>query len=189
MEPRELQLVQTAAGTPSPPEGSGIDLAVDDTGLRITLPRRITSADAAGTVLAALTAGWIGAGVTVAVAGDDPLPAAGLLLFVLVGLGFAAVAAYMGRALATPRVIEDRGDALHLSRPVRGRPTDPITVRKDRIRSVDRRHEGGASGPVRIHTDTAVYRIGGRLERHELEWLEETVRGLVNGSGARPRQA
>ncbi|MFO7893034.1 MAG: hypothetical protein R6U63_04805 [Longimicrobiales bacterium] len=160
-----------------PPVGRGVILVEGRARARICLPRRLTSGDVAGTALAGAVAVWIGAGAVVA-AGDGGIPAAGLLLLALIGLAFAVGAAVMLRAIATGRVIEERGDALYLSRTFRGRQLDERTIPKSAIQAVDRAGSDGA-GPVRIRTPQATYRIGGRLEPEELEWLYGAVRTMA----------
>lgn len=164
-----------------PPAGSGIILVEGRARARICLPRRLTGGDVAGTAVAGAVAVWIAAG-GVAAAGDGRIPAAGLLLLVLIGLAFAVGAAVMLRAIATGRTIEERGDALYLSRTFRGRQLDERTIPKSTIQTVDLAGSDG-TGPVRIRTPQATYRIGGRLEPEELEWLYGAVRAMAARAG------
>lgn len=180
MESRQPEL-----GTlPPPPPDSGITVEAGDDGPRITLPRLYTRIDVVLTGVFAAVAVWMVVWVREAARPDAA--ASSLALVVMGGIGgvFGVLALSQALAILAPRVIEDRGDRLVLSRKVGIRHVPQRTLPKSAIRSVERVWKedapgSGAPGVLEIRTDDRVHRVCKHLEAGAMSWLEDAVRTLA----------
>lgn len=180
---REETLEPGAGRALDPPAGSGIVVEEDGDGVRITLPRLYSQGDVIVTVVSAAIAAWMA--VWVDAMGADPTGSTfGLGLMTGVGLLFALLAASQALPIVAPRVIQERGDRIVLSRAVGVRLIVRRDLPKSAIRSVERVWEEGeaqvgAPGVVRIRTDRHTYRLGRELDSTATAWLAEAVRTLA----------
>ncbi|MFW6206221.1 MAG: hypothetical protein ACOC5I_03210, partial [Gemmatimonadota bacterium] len=126
-----------AGRTLEPPPDSGITVEAGDDGVRITLPRLYTRGDIIVTVAAGAVAAWMAVWVD-AMAADPASSRFGAVVMAAIGLAFGAVAVSQGFRVLAPRVIEERGDGLVLSRAVGVRRLFPHAIRRAAIRSVER---------------------------------------------------
>lgn len=180
---REETLDAGARRTPPPPPGSGIEVGEDDRGARITLPRLYSQADVIVVVLSAAIAVWLAVWVD-AMATDSAVSTLGWAVMAGIGVLFGVLAVSQAVPILAPRVIQDRGDRIVLSRAVGVRLVLPRALPKSAIRSVERvweedEAETGAPGVVRIRTDRRTCRIGKGLDTHAAAWLEDAVRSMA----------
>lgn len=102
------------------------------------------------------------------------------------GLLFGVLAGSQAVPIVAPRVIQDRGDRIVLSRAVGVRLILRREVSKTAIRSVERIWEEGQAGTrtpavVRIRTERHTYRLGRELDMKATAWLEYAVRTMAGG--------
>ncbi len=173
-----------------PPPSSGIKVVEEAEGARITLPRLYSQGDVIVTVAAVAIAAWMAVWAD-ALAADRTLSTFGWAVMNGIGLLFGLLAVSQAVPIVAPRVIQDRGDRIVLSRAVGVRLLLSRGLLKSVIRSLDRvREEGGErgmTGAVRIRTDRHVYRLGEELDPAATEWLEAAVRAMVErGRGPVP---
>ena len=173
------------AELPVPPLSAecGITVEASDAGPEITLPRCYSRVDLVIAVVSAAVAIWVAVWVRAA----SPEGTGGVVAVWAVGaLGafFAVVAASQAFAILAPRVIQDRGDRLVLSRKVGVRRVVPRSIPKAEIEAVERMWERGedvseAAGAVWIRTGDDVHRIGKGLDGVAVSWLEDALRTMV----------
>lgn len=169
------------------PAGSGIVVGEDRGGIRITLPRLFTQGDVIVAGLAAAVAVWMAAWAD-AMAADPTATTLGWGVMAGIALLFGLLAVSQVVPVVAPRVIQDRGDRIVLSRAVGVRLIFRRELPKSAIHSVDRvREEGdaeaGEPGVVRIRTGRHDYRLGRGLEPWAAAWLEDAVRAMADPGG------
>lgn len=180
---REETADAAARRTVQPPTGSGIVVSEDADGTRITLPRLYSQSDVVLTVVSAAIAVGMAAWVD-ALAADPTASRLGSAFMAAIAFLFALLAVSQAIPIVAPRVIQDRGDRIVLSRAVGVRHVLPRTLPKTAIEFVDRVREEGeaetaAAGVVRIRTGRHTYRLGEDLDTEATAWLEDAVRTMA----------
>ncbi len=168
---------------PPPSEECGITVEAGDDRAGIILPRCYSRVDLVLAGVSAAIAVWVAVWVRAAM----PTTPGGLVALWAVGaLGvlFAVVAISQAFVILAPRVIEDRGDRIVLSRKVGVRRVFPRSIPKAEIEVVERMWERGedvseAAGAVWIRTEDATHRIGKGLDGVAVSWLEDALRAMV----------
>lgn len=188
---REETLDAGVDRTRPPPPGSGIEVAEEADGTRITLPRLYSQGDVIVAVLAAAIAVWMAVWAD-ALAADRAVSTFGWAVMNGIALFFGVLAVSQAVPVVAPRVIQDRGARIVLSRAVGARLLLSRVLPKSAVRSVERVWEEGeaereAPGAVRIRTDRHAYRLGKELDQEATLWLEDALWSMVE-RGRRPRQ-
>jgi hypothetical protein len=168
------------AGSGEPPYGSGIAVESGDRGLRVTLPRLYARGDVVVAVVAAVVALAVGAWLDATAGGTG---AARLAWFAVAGVGvfFATLAISEAIPILAPRVIEDAGDRIVLSRQVGARRVLRRTLPKSRIQSIERTWREEEPGVVEIRVGGDAHRVGKGLDPAALDWLAGALRGMAGG--------
>lgn len=155
-----------------------------DDGSEIILPRCYSRVDLVIAGVSAAIAVWVAVWVRETSSPETTGALLAMWAVGAIGVFFAVVAISQAFTILAPRVIEDRGDRLVLSRKVGVRRVVRRSIAKDEIEAVERMWARGedvseAPGEVWIRTDGDTHRIGNGLDGVAVSWLEDAVRVMA----------
>jgi hypothetical protein len=99
----------------------------------------------------------------------------------VVGLFFGTLALSEAVPIVARRVVEDAGDRIELGWRVGARRVLRKSLRKSRIRAVERIWREDEPGVLEIRVGRDVHRVGKRMDPRALEWLEVVLRSAARG--------